>query len=167
MASTKENLKHEGINIGGDLKVYGDFIAPGAKKEVTFSGGRHYHGVPPTAQATTTEGPNLLSDDELRERINQVMNLITNKRHWFCIAKVMMLHGQARNKDFEGVAKRINSLYPAGLEHEIDPADLQRIHTGSLTLPVSEWTLQDSHLKRDAEFRQYLTLAQRFEELLK
>lgn len=50
MASTKENLKREGINIGGDLNVYGDFIAPGAKKEVTFTGGKHYHGVPAPSQ---------------------------------------------------------------------------------------------------------------------
>ena len=55
MANTKENLKHEGINIGGDLKVYGDFIAPGAKKEVTFTGGRHYHGVPAPDQDIAEE----------------------------------------------------------------------------------------------------------------
>lgn len=33
--------------MGGNINVYGDFLTPGAKKEVTFTGGTHYHNAPP------------------------------------------------------------------------------------------------------------------------
>lgn len=110
-----------------------------------------------------TSKSGLVSDEELRDRINHVMHLITKNRLWFPIAKVLMLHGQARNKDFQGVAERINALYPAGLEYDIDPADLQSMHVGSFTLPVDEWVPNDGPVKRDAEFKQYVKLAQQFE----
>lgn len=64
MASTKENLRREGINIGGDLNVYGDFIAPGAKKEVTFTGGKHYHGMPAPSQESEEEEDHPADEDK-------------------------------------------------------------------------------------------------------
>lgn len=112
-------------------------------------------------------GKGLVSDDELRDRINHVMHLITKNRLWYPIAKVLMLHGQAKNKDFQGVAERIKALYPAGLEYDIDPADLQSMHVGSFTMPVDEWVPDDGPVKRDAEFKQYVRLAQQFEAYFK
>lgn len=168
METTKDNLAKGGISVSGDIKVYGDFIATGGHKNVTYKGGKHYHSVPQQQQAESQEGSNSgISDNELRNRINRVMANIKNKRYWFCIIKVLMLRGEVKNKDFEGAAKRIRSLYPAGLEHDIDPADLMRMHFGSFTLPIDEWKKDDGPVKREAEFRQYVNLARQFDALFK
>lgn len=45
MANIKKKLADAGISVGGDIKVYGDFIMTGATKEVHFHDGTHYHGV--------------------------------------------------------------------------------------------------------------------------
>lgn len=119
----------------------------------------HYYG---KGQNNSSQ---LLSDDELRNMINKVMPLIKQNRHWFCIIKVLMLRGQVKNKDFKGAADRIRSLYPGGLDVEIDPIDLQSMHIGSFMFPLSEWTLTDGPFKREFEFKQYLGLAQRFDGL--
>lgn len=111
------------------------------------------------------EEKGLLNDNELRDRINKVLPFIKQSRHWFCIVKVLMLRGLVKNKDFKGAAERIRSLYPGGLDVEIDPADLQSMHIGSFMFPISEWTITDSPFKREFEFKQYLGLAQRFDEL--
>lgn len=111
------------------------------------------------------DGKAPISDDELRDRINKVLPLIKQNRHWFCIIKVLMLRGLVKNKDFKGAAERIRSLYPGGLEVEIDPADLQSMHNGSFMFPLSEWSLTDGPFKREYEFKQYLSLAQRFNDL--
>lgn len=107
----------------------------------------------------------LMDDDTLRDKINKVLPLIKQNRHWFCIIKVLMLRGQVKNKDFKGAAERIRSLYPGGLDVEIDPADLQSMHIGSFMFPLSEWNLTDGPFKREFEFKQYLSLAQRFDSL--
>lgn len=50
MANIKKKLADAGISVGGDLKVYGDFIMTGATKEVHFHDGTHYHGMEPPVQ---------------------------------------------------------------------------------------------------------------------
>lgn len=55
MANIKKELADAGISVGGDIKVYGDFIMTGATKEVHFHDGTHYHGVqPPQEDAKST-----------------------------------------------------------------------------------------------------------------
>ena len=125
MASTKENLKHEGINIGGDLKVYGDFIAPGAKKEVTFTGGRHYHGVPAPNQTVEEEGGSGTSHENMppieafRQSIKALVEqkIIVSKQDFsvlYNLDEEMCLLGCSKYQDF---ADRVREL-------DIVPSDL-------------------------------------------
>lgn len=54
MANIKKKLADAGISVGGDIKVYGDFIMTGATKEVHFHDGTHYHGILPQEDAKST-----------------------------------------------------------------------------------------------------------------
>lgn len=118
-------------------------------------------------QITGKNSTDLLSDDDLRECINQVIGKIKKNRHWFCIIKPLMLLGQVRPNDFEGAANRIKSIYPAGLPVTIDVSDLQAMHIGSFTAPLEYWNNADGPVKRDAEFKDYHSFSRLFYGIVK
>ena len=120
----------------------------------------HYYG-------KSSKSESLLTDNELRERINNVICDIKIARHWFSVVKVLMLRGQVKSGDFVGAAERIKSLYPAGLSVDIDPVDLQSMHHGSFALPIDRWSTDDGPIKREGDFRNYILIARRFDDLFK
>lgn len=123
------------------------------------------HGTIYTNRSGQDSQPMELTDDDLRNNINQVLPLMKNSRHWFCILKVLMLHGQVLDGDFESGKRLIERLYPGGVNYKIDPADLSKLHTDSFKLPVASWSADDAPVKRGAEFTQYQNIALRMDEL--
>lgn len=144
------------MEIKGNVIVHGNFIE---HQEITVESG----GVLNFGGAAETDNEN--SDDELREKINVVMNLISSNRHWFSIAKVLMLRGLVKDGDFKGAQERIESLYPGGLKYPIDYADLMRMNVGSFAGPIDSWNTTDGPIKRQAEFKVYVTIAKKFDGL--
>lgn len=123
------------------------------------------HGTIYTNRSGQEQQPEELTDDDLRNKINQVLPLMKNSRHWFSIIKVLMLHGQVLDGDFEAGKNLIERLYPAGVTLKIDPADLSKLHTGSFRLPVVSWVQNDAPVARSAEFFQYRSIALKLDEL--
>lgn len=115
--------------------------------------------------APTSAAKREYTDEELRNKINNIMPMIRINRQWFCILKVLMLHGLLADNDFEGGRKLILKLFPAGVNNMFDPADIAKLHTGCFKFPIDKWTISDSPFKREAEFAQYMNLAMRFDEL--
>jgi len=138
------------------------------KQEITVQSGANFYNGPSAKNEEQREVENrntLLTDRELRERINMVMPQIKKNRYWFCILKVLMLEGQLTDGDFAKGEKLIQRLYPAGVPNMFDPDDVARLHVGSFRLPVSKWVLSDSPFERSAEFKIYKKLAEDFQKL--
>lgn len=108
----------------------------------------------------------LISDDDLQRIINRMIPKITQNRHWFCIIKPLMLHGQVRYNDFAGAKEKIESLFPAGLPKEINAVDLQAMHTGSLRDVIDCWDFQDCPWSNETIFKAYVKMAFEFESML-
>ena len=143
------------------------YVAPGA---INIENIEHVENLYPgsnelLAGKSGTLPTRLLTDDELREKINAVMNLIKSSRHWFPIVKVLMFRGQIKMNDFKGGQKRIEGLYPAGLEYPLNYADLMRMNVGSFAGPIDSWNTNDGPIKRPAEFKIYVTIAKKFDGL--
>lgn len=124
----------------------------------------HFHQAKDMPEDVASEKEEL-TDENLRNKINSVLPKITSNRLWFCIIKVLMLHGLVAYDDFEDGKKLICRLYPNGYPNEFDPYDIKKLHDGCFRLPLNEWRQDTSPFKRPAEFRAYQNLATDFDAL--
>lgn len=118
MSTTKQQLDKEGLHVGGDINVYGDFLTPGSKKEVTFTGGTHYHNAPPkdceAGQTTAEKTPDsyMCPLEAFRQSVKALVEqkIIVSKQDFsvlYNLDEEMCLLGCSKYQDF---ADRVREL---------------------------------------------------------
>lgn len=104
MGNLKDELKKDGINIGGNINVYGDFLAPGSRKEVVFKGGTHYHGVPSVSKNNVeTES----ADSKLQQNDDGDNEAEGNEDAVEMVLQELINNGEIKKKQDFGAIKRI------------------------------------------------------------
>ena len=106
-------------------------------------------------------------DDAMRKAIEKAMKNLRLNRHWFCILKVLIIHGFA--VDFKSAALFVENIIGneelAQFNHKIDVADLERMHIGPFMDEVSKWQKDAGY--RTKGVKTYKRIAQLFEKDLK
>lgn len=102
----------------------------------------------------------------LREAIEEVLPVLTQKRLWFPIVKVMMDNGLVPNGDFAGAKAMIERAFPEGLAPGIDAADLSRLNVQSFSRPVRGWDAANAPVQGNV-YEKYHSLALRFSEIFR
>lgn len=130
------------------------------EKQVNYVKGNLVMG---TTMETTEEYPRPSTD--LRECIDEVLPLMSNASHWFCIYRGMVDHGLNKKKDYSGFVALIENLYPEGVPFGINAGDISKLDINSFAKPVKEWDGNDAP-RKGVTFVQYKKIAEMFESLM-
>lgn len=80
----------------------------------------------------------------LREKIDQVVPLMENGSHWFCVYRALVDKGIHTKKDYAGFVNLIKGLYADELPYPINANIISRLDVDSWAKPVSEWDISNA-----------------------
>lgn len=96
-------------------------------------------------------------DEDLRKRIDSVLPLMNRKKHWFCIAKVLMVSNLIAEGDFKAAETIIRRIYSDEVPFGINAEDMSELNRRSMRLNPKEWNPEDSPIIKG--FKTYHSIA--------
>ena len=114
------------------------------------------------AETYYENGRRTAAAEHLHEAIEELKELIVNKRQWFSVIKVLMWRGYVCDGDFAGAVAMIQKLMP---ELELDAKDMSRLNVLSFTKPLEQWDVGNAPVKGNV-FTQYKDIASRGMEII-
>ena len=136
------------IKEGGIVVINGDNIEAGGLKVVNQYG-----------QHAKMPEDGKLTEDMLKDKVERVMLLITNKRLWFSVCKYMMWKGMVADGDFKSAVDIIDRLFP---NLGLDAKDLSKLNVLSFSKELSQWNPKDAPVQNTVFSKYYLIANQMF-----
>ena len=114
------------------------------------------------AETYYENGRKAAASENLNAALEEMKELIENKRQWFSVIKVLMWRGYVCDGDFAGAVALIQEVIP---DLMLDAKDMSRLNVQSFSKPLERWDVSDAPVQGNV-FMQYKSIASKGMELI-